>query len=171
MTAREFDRFLRFRLCWTDGTPTSSSHAGQRQCSQCRRKWSYEVLSRRWVLAGEFCKGSSRRTAAKAAGMDVHTAGRHYERFHDLVAAHFGASVRRKDGSFYMDPERLARYCRDALKVPDPRKRLLLLGDLCLQEMDAEARIDLIYRLAFRERLQKLTNSALRARFRQKSTD
>ena len=168
MNAADFDRHLRLELCWLDGVPTAASHAGQRQCPHCRRKWSYAVLRRQWLIAREFCKGSNRRKAAKVAGTDVHTAGRHYKRFQELLAPHFVELMRREDGEFFADPFRLADCYHDALKTPNPRKRLLLIVDLCLGEMTAESRLELIYRLAFRERIQELIRSALNAQMQLK---
>ena len=166
MTVADFDRHLRLELCWLDGIPTAASHAGQRQCPHCRRKWSYAVLRRQWVIAQEFCKGSNRRNAAKAAGTDVHTAGRHYRRFQELLAPHFVELMRRKDGGFFADPLRLADCYHDALKTPDPRKRLILIVHLCLGEMPAESRLELLYRLAFQEGVQQLIRSAIAAQLR-----
>lgn len=168
MDASDFDRHLRLELCWLDGIPTGESHAGQRQCPHCRRKWSYAVLRQQWLVAREFCKGSNRRTAAKAADTDVHTAGRHYKRFHELLAPHFVELVKRRDDGFFADPDRLATACRQAMKTLDLRKRLLLVVDLYLAEMPAESRLELIYRLAFRERIKVLIRSALDAQMRLK---
>ena len=166
MNAADFDRHLRLELCWLDGVPTAASHAGQRQCPHCRRKWSYAVLLRQWVIAREFCKGSNRRTAAKAASTDVHTAGRHYRRFQELLAPHFVELMRREDGEFFADPLRLADCYHEALKTPDPRKRLFLIVDLCLGEMPAESRLELLYRLVFQGGVQQLIRSAIAAQLR-----
>jgi hypothetical protein len=168
MNAADFDRHLRLELCWLDGVPTAASHAGQRQCPHCRRKWSYAVLRRQWLIAREFCKGSNRRTAAKAADADVHTAGRHYKRFQELLAPHFVELAQRRDEGIFADPERLADACRQAMKTLDLRKRFLLVVALYLAEMPAESRLELVYRLAFRERSRALIRSALDAQMRRK---
>lgn len=166
MDAADFDRHLRLELCWLDGIPTAASHAGQRQCPHCRRKWSYAVLRRQWLVATEFCKGSNRRMAAAVAGIDVHTAGRHYKRFQESLAPHFVELMRREDGEFSADPLRLADCYHEALRTPDPRKRLLLIVELFYGEMQAEVRLDLLYRLAFQERVQQLIRSAIAAQLR-----
>ena len=166
MNAADFDRHLRLELCWLDGVPTAASHAGQRQCPHCRRKWSYAVLRRQWLIAREFCMGSNRRVAAKAADTDVHTAGRHYKRFQELLAPHFVELAKRRDEGIFADPERVADACRQAMKTSDLRTRLMLVVDLYLAEMPAESRLELLYRLAFRERIRALIRSALAARLR-----
>lgn len=38
------------------------------------------------------------------------------------------------------------------------------MTDLCLRELSAEARLDIVYRWSIRERIQKLTRCALVAR-------
>lgn len=168
MNAADFDRHLRLELCWLDGVPTTASHAGQRQCPHCRRKWSYAALRSRWLIAQEFCKGSNRKRAAKLTGTGVHTAGRHYRSFQEILAPHFIELMRRGDGAFFADPLRLADCYSDALKTPDPRKRLLLVVDLVLGEMRAEERLELLYRLAFQEGVQALIRSAIAARLQKR---
>jgi len=55
----EFHRLLAEERCWIDGENTHPSHAGQRQCSRCRRKWSYRIMQRHWHLAALFCAPSN----------------------------------------------------------------------------------------------------------------
>jgi len=164
VNAATFDRHLRLGLCWLDGVPTVASHAGQRQCPHCRRKWSYAVLRRRWAIAKEFCKGSTRRVAAAASGTDVHTAGRLYKQFQELLGKHFVEQLRQPEDGFYADPSRFDRAYSKVLKTPEQAKRLRLVVALCLGEMSTEARLELIYKLAFKERIQTLIRSALAAR-------
>lgn len=165
VTCSDFDHFLRLGLCWLDGVPTVASHAGQRQCPHCRRKWCYEALRRQWRVAQEFCKGSSRKLAATEAGVDVHTAGRHYRMFHTALAVHFTGRMCHPDGGVDADPNALARCCKEALRTTNPRKRLVLMVDLCLQDMPVEMQLDLLYRLVFRKRLRELSGRALAARY------
>ena len=84
----------------------------------------------------------------------------------ELLTPHFVELIRREDGGFSADPLRLADCYHEALRTPDPRKRLLLIVDLFFGEMQAEARLDLLYRLAFQERVQQLIRSAIAAQLR-----
>jgi len=70
MTLEEFEARLTQQRCWLDGAPTHASHAGQRQCRRCRRKWSYLRWTRYWHLARFFCAPSGK-------GSDC---GRHHRR-------------------------------------------------------------------------------------------
>lgn len=70
MTLEEFEAYLTRQMCWLDGAPTHASHAGQRQCRHCRRKWSYLKWTRYWRLAQLFCAPSGK-------GADC---GRHHRR-------------------------------------------------------------------------------------------
>ena len=54
----EFRRRLAEERCWIDGACTHRSHARQRQCPQCRRKWSFGNTQRHWRLAELFCAPS-----------------------------------------------------------------------------------------------------------------
>lgn len=58
---REFQHRLAQQRCWIDGARTHHSFAGQRQCPQCRRKWSFSNLQRHWRLAKLFCAPSDRK--------------------------------------------------------------------------------------------------------------
>ena len=59
MNFREFQYRLAEQRCWLDDEPTHASHAGQRQCPRCRRKWSYTAMRRNWRLAELFCSPSN----------------------------------------------------------------------------------------------------------------
>jgi hypothetical protein len=167
MNAAEFDRFLRLQLCWLDGVPTEQSHAGQRQCPHCRRKWSYANLSRRWLVAQEFCQGSTRTAAARKAGLDVHTVGHLYKSYQNVLAPLFANSIRQGAASgFHVDPQRLAECCRQAMRTRNPRKRMVLMVELCLAEMPQEGRLEVLYKAAFQEPLRKLIRSAISARLK-----
>ncbi len=166
MDSLDFDRSLRLQLCWLDGFPTTASHAGQRQCPHCRRKWSYAVLRRQWVLAEEFCKGTTRKAAARRSKTGEHTAGRHYKYFQEHLAVRFVEMIRQPEDGFPIDPVRLAKACRTAMKISDRQKRLRLLVDLCLGELPVEIRLEMVYRTVFRVRIQSLIRGALAARLR-----
>lgn len=164
MTGAEFDKYLETELCWTDGFPTVASHAGQRQCPHCRRKWSYVRMLQKWLLAKAFCAGLTRKAAAAYAGTEEHTAGRHYQLFQKLLFPFFVEQMRRLDDGFYADPERFADSLRSVLKTADPKRRFRIVVDFCLGEMAIESRLELLFRLAFRDRIQELARNALSAK-------
>lgn len=163
MDAGTFDRHLALELCWLDDFPTVASHAGQRQCPHCRRKWSFAAMRRRWLVAQEFCKGSSRRVAAGRAGVEAHAAGRHYRDFQGKLAQFFTDRISRKDGRFSADPEQLADLCRRAQAQPDRRKRLLLMVEICFDDMAIEERLEVLYLVCFRPKVQALVRAAMGA--------
>lgn len=59
MKLRAFQGRLLEERCWIDGARTHPSHAGQRQCPRCRRKWSYRTMQRHWRLAKFFSAPSA----------------------------------------------------------------------------------------------------------------
>jgi len=168
VNSSDFDRHLRLELCWLDNFPTAASHAGQRQCRHCRRKWSYSVLRRQWLLAEEFCKGSTRRAAAVRANTDEHTAGRQYKRFQERLAVHFLEMVRKPDGGFKIDPLHVAEACKTAMKISEKQKRFRLLVDVCLGELTIENRLETIYRTVFHDHVQTLIRNAHQARIKRR---
>lgn len=163
MDAERFDRHLAGELCWLDGFPTVASHAGQRQCPHCRRKWSFAAMRRRWLVAQEFCKGASRRVAAERAGVEEHAAGRHYRVFQNKLAQFFTDRISRSEGRFSADPLRLADFCRRAQAQPDRRKRLLLMVQFCFEDMPIEGRLEVLYLVCFRPKIHALVRAAVRA--------
>jgi hypothetical protein len=96
--------------------------------------------------------------------MEAHAAGRHYAAFRDALATHFVATARSPEDGFYADPTRLAAACRSAAKIPEKKRRLRVLVELCLWEMREEARVELLFRLVFREPLRRRVRRALASR-------
>ena len=85
MTVAEFERRLTQRLCWACGGTTHASHLGQRQCSKCRKKWSYVRLERRWKLARLYACQIDCDQAAVDAGVSRKTAGQVYASFRTVL--------------------------------------------------------------------------------------
>ena len=81
----EFERRLNQRLCWFCGGATCASHRLQRQCSTCRKKWSYSRLERRWRLAQLYSSQTDVHRAAQAAGCSYKTAAQAYNRFRTVL--------------------------------------------------------------------------------------
>lgn len=150
VNAATFNKYLTRKLCWIDGAPTHRSSARQRQCQRCRRKWSYEGLAKRWILAQEYCSAHSRKEAAAAAGVDVHTAGRYYRSF-DLALAGYVRGLL-EDGSSWVlgDGERIQQLHRTGIIRPrSQRQRQRLAASLCFERLPFRRRLDLIFDLVF----------------------
>ncbi|MBU3664899.1 MAG: hypothetical protein FGM15_03350 [Chthoniobacterales bacterium] len=159
MNASAFNRHLTRKLCWIDGSPTHVSSAKQRQCTRCRRKWSYDGLIKQWLLAQEFCAGHSRREAAVAAGVDVHTAGRHYADFQLALAGYVRRLLAEGMAWRLGDAEKFHRLFRMGLANSSPRQRRRLAAQICFDGLGARKRLDLLCELVFAEKLRLLTVS------------
>jgi hypothetical protein len=81
MTLQAFEEHLQLRLCWECHVPTHGCHLHQRQCPACRRKWSYQRLTRLWESALCFAEGIPPRRAAQVTGTSYKTALLRYWRF------------------------------------------------------------------------------------------
>ena len=57
----------------------------QRQCSTCRRKWSYVGLERRWLLAQLYSRQRDCHLAARDVGVSSKTAAQIYTRFRTVL--------------------------------------------------------------------------------------
>ena len=113
----------------------------------CQHKWSYEGLSKRWLVAQEYCAGHSRREAAAAAGVDVHTAGRHYAAFERALAGYVRRALKQGRAWKFVairSPGRIA-----AERDSSPRQRLRLAARLCLDGLHFRRRVELLYELVF----------------------
>ncbi len=154
MTASSFNRHLIKRLCWIDGSPTHVSSARQRQCARCRRKWSYEAMSKRWLLAQEFCTGHNRREAAQATGVGVHTVGRHYDAFERVLAGHLRRNLRQ--GRTEVLAAGAASLRVDAKRPRSPKQTQRLAARFCFEGLSIRRRVQLIYQLAFAARVERL---------------
>lgn len=156
MTASAFNRHLAEKLCWIDGAPTHPSSARQRQCGRCRRKWSYDGLAKSWVLAQEYCAGSTRREAAAATEVDAHTAGRHYAAFELALATHVRELLGAGQGWALGDAERLHQVLREGVRSPSRRQKLRLAARLCFEKLRMRKRLELIYELVFAPKIGRL---------------
>jgi len=95
MTAAEYERHLEGELCWHCHVATHKSHARQRQCPTCRRKWSYHHRQLEWKLLKAFCEVYSRRSTSHTLNVAYRTVWNHFMRFE--------IAVRRADESGELD--------------------------------------------------------------------
>jgi len=149
-----FNRHVTQQLCWIDGSPTHVSSALQRQCPRCRRKWSYEGLSKRWLLAQEYCAGRNRRSAARAAGVDVHTAGRSYAEFDQALGDHLRNNLKLGRG-WKFAAMRSSRTITTA-RVTSEKQRLRWAAEFCMEGRPFDRRLQLLYDLVFSARVERL---------------
>jgi hypothetical protein len=154
VTISSFNRHLTKQLCWIDGSPTHFSSARQRQCARCRRKWSYEGLSKRWFLAQAFCAGRNRREAAHATGLGAHTAGRHYDAFERALAGHLRRNLKLERGWTFAAIRSSRRIT--VAKLTSQKQKLRLAAQLCLEGLPVYRRMQLIYDLVFSARVERL---------------
>jgi hypothetical protein len=155
VNAASFNRHLTRKLCWIDSSPTHASSERQRQCSQCRRKWSYDGLARRWILAQEYCAGSNRRQAAAAAGVDVHTAGRHYAAFEGALAGRVRRLLETGQSWVLGDAEKIQEVLQNGMKSSRRQQRLRLAARLCFERLHVRKRLDLLFKEVFATKLER----------------
>jgi hypothetical protein len=74
MALVEYREFLEKQLCWIDGARTHGSHATQRQCSKCRRKWNYRNRLNRLRLLIAYAQQRRAGEAANEVGCSRNTA-------------------------------------------------------------------------------------------------
>lgn len=151
MTAEDFDRFLRRRLCWLDGTPTHASSARQRQCPHCRRKWSYARLLLRWDAALAMAAGKPRAECAAELGIDIHTAGRLYAAMEKRLVEHFARELVSSAGAKSADAQEMMEAWRRLQKLQTQTARNRHLAELCLRHRAVEERVNLLFQLCFRD--------------------
>jgi len=154
MTAEDFDRFLRRRLCWIDGTPTHASSARQRQCPHCRRKWSYDRLLLRWNAALELAAGQSRVGCACELGIDIHTAGRLYAAMERRLVEHLAAELAGSHAGESAGAQEMMEAWRRIQRLRTKSARNRHLSELCLPHRTVAERVDLIFQLCFRHRVR-----------------
>jgi len=154
MTAEDFDRFLRRRLCWIDGTPTHASSARQRQCPHCRRKWSYHQLLLRWDAALALAAGKSRVECASKLGIDIHTAGRLYTAMEKRLVEHLAVELSGSHAGHSADAQEMMEACRRIQKLRTKSARHRHLAELFLRHRTIAQRVDLIFQLCFRDRVR-----------------
>lgn len=156
MNSEDFDRYLSGRLCWIDEAPTRASSARQRQCPQCRRKWSYDRLRKRWEAAIALASGKTRHEAADKLGLDIHTTGRLYAMMEDNLAGHFILSLKRHEGLPGVSDEEVVRTVSKMKRLGTPGAQHRCLVELGLRHLTAGERLDLIYRLCFRQEVRDM---------------
>lgn len=72
-------------LCWVCHKPTHKSHAAQRQCPQCRCKWSYGRRGTELALTNSFVTGFTAAQASRQCGIAYRTAWTHFLRFENAA--------------------------------------------------------------------------------------
>jgi hypothetical protein len=154
MTAEDFDRFLRRRLCWIDGTPTHASSARQRQCPHCRRKWSYHRLILHWDVALALAAGKSRAECAAELGIDIHTAGRLYTAMEKRLVEHLAAELSGSHAGDSADAQEMMEAWRRLQKLRTNHARNRHLAELCLRHRTVAKRVDLVFQLCFRDQVR-----------------
>lgn len=111
-------------------------------------------MSKRWLLAQEFCAGHNRREAAQATGIGVHTAGRHYDAFERILAGHLRRNLRQ--GRMEVLDAGGASLRIDAKRPKSPKQRRRLAARFCLEPLSFPKRLELLYELAFSARVERL---------------
>lgn len=154
-----FNRYLTRKLCWRDGSATHASSAWQRQCSHCRRKWSYEALAKQWVVAQEYCAGHTRQEAARAAKVGQHTAGRHYAAFEKALASHLRLLLKKGELWKLGDMEKIQTALRKSAKKLPPRRRRRLPAELCFEHLRLGERLALLFELVFLPKVRRRIGS------------
>jgi hypothetical protein len=157
VTANVFNRHLTRKLCWIDSKATHASSARQRQCPLCRRKWSYDGLAKQWLLAQEYCAGHTRREAAEAAGVDVHTAGRHYAAFDKAVAGYVHRLLENGQSWILGDADRQQEVLSMGIRRPrSQRQRQRLAARVCFEKLPVRKRLNLIFQEVFAAKTERM---------------
>lgn len=81
MDFAQYTEHVQRALCWLCHEPTHRSHAAQRQCPNCRRKWSYQRRKIELELANRFATGFKAAEAARQCSVAYRTAWTHFLRF------------------------------------------------------------------------------------------
>ncbi len=81
VTVAEYTDHVERARCWFCHEPTHRSHAAQRQCPKCRRKWSYWRRKIELDLAYHFATGFKAAEAARQCKVVYRTAWIHFLRF------------------------------------------------------------------------------------------
>jgi hypothetical protein len=111
-------------------------------------------MSKRWLLAQEFCTGRNRREAAQTAGVGVHTAGRHYDAFERVLAGHLRRNL--KQGRTEVLAAVGASLRIDAKEPKSPKQTQRLAARFSLEQLSFPKRLELLYELAFSARVERL---------------
>jgi transposase len=98
----DYQQFLDEELCWVDGVPTRSSHATQKQCPKCRRKWNFLERRRRFDLLVAYAEGIRAGLAAASCGASRNTAQKWFREL-DTRAADVVRRLHRRGGVALVD--------------------------------------------------------------------
>jgi transposase len=102
MEVSDYQQFVDRELCWVDGASTFSSHATQKQCPKCRRKWNYLERRRRFDLLVAYAEGMRAGVAASACGASRNTAQNWFRKL-DSRAADVVRRLHRRGGVTLVD--------------------------------------------------------------------
>jgi hypothetical protein len=111
-------------------------------------------MFKRWLLAQEFCAGHNRQKAAQAAGVGVHTAGRHYNAFERVLAGHLRRNLKLGRTEVLDAGEASLRI--DAKRPRSPKQTQRLAARFCLGQLSFTKRLELLYEIAFSARVERL---------------
>ena len=103
MTSEEYERHLIGQLCWACHAATAASHARQRQCPRCRRKWSYHTRRLRWERLKAFCLGATAHHAARSVPCHYATAFTTYRTCRTALARMADEEKRKLLGELELD--------------------------------------------------------------------
>ncbi len=103
MTPEEFERHLIGQLCWACHVATAPCHARQRQCPQCRGKWSYHTRRVQWELLKAFALRATAHHAARTIPCHYSTAHAAYRRFRITLAEMAAEEKRQLLGELELD--------------------------------------------------------------------
>ena len=85
LTRRDYERHLEGQLCWDCGVETTRSHARQRQCPKCRKKWSYLRLQQEWLVLKEFCDGQNAHRTGRTLHIAYATVRKYFRQFEEAL--------------------------------------------------------------------------------------
>ena len=85
LTLRDYERHVEGQLCWDCGVETKRSHARQRQCPKCRKKWSYLRLQQEWLVLKAFCDGQNAHRTGHALHIAYGTVRKYFRRFEEAL--------------------------------------------------------------------------------------
>lgn len=87
MQIADYEKHLIGQLCWDCHKTTHKSSERQRQCPECKHKWSFHQKQIEWKLLEAFCYGLSAHQASKDLDVSYRTAYQHFMSFRKKVEA------------------------------------------------------------------------------------
>jgi hypothetical protein len=112
-------------------------------------------MTKKWLLAQEYCAGHSRRMAARAAGVGAHTAGRHFEDFERALANHLRRLLREGQAWKLGEMDKIQGGPRKSAKQLQHREKNRLAAELCFEHLKLRDRLELLFELVFLPRIKR----------------